>query len=255
MQKVLFLIISHLILFSSSSIACQRFPYNLPICAEFTKHEAVFLGKVIKIEDLTGKGDYYDNTLKVEFKIQENFKGAEKETLTLITPDWRGACGLEVKKGQTWLVYASYDNEDKVFESIDGKKYNSKSDREEIEILRNSSKKKSLGEISGQFISFMNYYQYEPAEIILEGEGIRQTANSDENGKYRFSNLRAGLYKIEIRFPFYASFLTVYEKSNVFIKEQEIPSIYRYEVELKESDCDFFGNEIIKHLNGKNKQI
>ena len=237
-------------MFSSISFACQRFPYQVPICAKFTKHEAVFLGKVINIEDLTGKGDYYDNTLKVEFIIQENFKGAEKATLTLITPDWRSACGLKVKKGQSWLVYASYDSEDKVFESIDGKKYNSKSDREEIEILRNSSNKKSLGEISGQFVSHINYYQYEAAEIILEGDGVRQTINSDENGKYKFSNLRAGLYKVEIRFPFYASFLTFYEKSNVFVKAQEIPSIYRYEVELKESDCDFFGNEIFKHSNG-----
>ncbi|MCU1289250.1 MAG: hypothetical protein JWN60_1479, partial [Acidobacteria bacterium] len=89
-MKNLFLLLALIfVAFVNISFACTRFEFGVPIQAEFTRADAVFIGKAVKVEDLTGKDDYPDNWLKVQFKVLQNFKGAENTTFTIITNDWR----------------------------------------------------------------------------------------------------------------------------------------------------------------------
>ena len=98
MKYRLLLSIILLCLFPALTLACSRFEFGVPIAAKFTRANAVFVGKTISVESLTGKADYPNNWLKVRFRVQLGFKGSKNSTITLITNDWRAACGLKIRK-------------------------------------------------------------------------------------------------------------------------------------------------------------
>lgn len=248
-MKSLFLVsILIFVFFTNVSLACSRFEFGVPTCAEFTRADVVFIGEAVKTEDLTGKGDYPDNWLKVRFKVKQNFKGAKNPTFTVITNDWRAACGLEIKKGQTWIIYARYDDEDKTFVSNIGYKYNPKEDKEDLEILKAASERKTDTTISGQLISYgvIYEYNYEPVEITVEGNGSRQTTLTDAKGKFNISTLTAGKYKVKMKFPFHASLL-FFIPDLKYVYTEATPTFFEYEVELKQGDCDYSFFEIFRY--------
>ena len=247
---LLWLLILIFVFFNNASLACSRFEFGVPTCAKFTRADAVFVGKAIKVQDLKRNNDYR----RVKFQVQQNFKGAENLIFTLITNDWRAACGLDIKKGQTWLIYAYYDDKSKSFRTNTGNKYNVDEDnkynvdedKEELQILKTSSEGKTDTTISGRLISYGTYeYKYEPVEVSVEGNGNRQTTKTKDDGTFSISSLTSGNYKVNFKFPFHASVLyTVKLKSNY---TEGTPTFFDYEVELKQGGCDYSFFEIFRY--------
>jgi hypothetical protein len=233
--------------FTNVSFACSRFVFGVPICAEFAQADAVFLGKAIKVEDLTGKDDYPDNWKRVHFKVQQNFKGAENPTFTIITNDWRAACGLKIKKGETWIIYANSDEESKTFASNTGNKYTAKEYKEDLEILKAVSERKTNPTISGRLISFPDYiYKDEPVEITVEGNGSRLITTTNAEGAFKVSSLFAGNYKVKMTFPFKADFIANIQDLK-YDNSKGTQTFLEYEVELKQGDCDYSFFEVYKN--------
>ena len=247
MKNLFWLLVLIFVAFINMSFACTRFEFGVPIQAEFTRADAVFIGKAIKIEDLTGKDEYPDNWLKVQFKVQQNFKGAENTKFTIITNDWRAACGLKIKKGQTWIIYASYDEEDKIFRSNTGTKYNFSEDKDEVEILKAASERKTDTTISGRLISYGAYeYKYEPVEITVEGNGGQQTTTTKSDGTFSISALTAGSYKVKMKFPFRAALEhRVSDEKPVYL--EGTPTIFEYEVKLNQGEYDYSFFEVFRY--------
>jgi hypothetical protein len=247
-MKNLFLLLALIfVAFVNISFACTRFEFGVPIQAEFTRADAVFIGKAVKVEDLTGKDDYPDNWLKVQFKVLQNFKGAENTTFTIITNDWRAACGLQIKKGQTWIIYASYNEEDRIFRSNIGNKYNFSEDKEELEILKLASERKTDTTISGR-LTLSGLYPYEEAvEITVEGNGIQQTTTTKSDGTFSVASLTAGSYKVKIKFLSGASviYFTVSGQKPEFTKQMS--TLFEYEVKLEQGDYDYSFFEISRY--------
>ncbi len=233
--------------FINISFACSRFEFGVPIQADFTRADAVFIGKAVKVEDLTGKDDYPDNWLRVQFKVQQNFKGAENPTFTIITNDWRAACGLKIKRGGIWTIYANYDDEDKVFRSNIGSKYNPLEDKEDVEILKIASERKTDTTISGRLISYGAYeYNYEAVEITVEGNGSQQTTTTKSDGTFSISSLAAGNYKVKMKFPFRASLeYRISDKNPIYT--DGIPTYFEYEIRLRQGDYDYSFFEIFRY--------
>ena len=239
MKTLFWLLVLIFSVFINISFACIRFEYDVPIQAEFTRADAVFIGEAIKVEDIKGRDEYPSDWVKIQFKVKQNFKGAENPTLTIVTSDWRAACGLKIKKGQTWIIYANYDDEDKIFRSIVGNKYNSSEDKEELEILKLASERKTDTTISGRLTSFMNMpYQHEAPEITLEGNGIQQTITTKPDGSFSLAPLMVGNYQVKMKFPFDAivSYYSVSDRTTVYSKGKS--TLFEYEVKLKQGDHD-----------------
>jgi hypothetical protein len=233
--------------FINISFACTRFDLSVPIQAEFTRADAVFIGKAVKVEDIKGRDDSPNDWTKIRFKVQQSFKGAENPIFTITTSDWRGACGLKIKKGQTWIIYANYNDEDKIFRSIIGNKYNLLEDKEEIEILRLASERKTNTTISGRLGSFMYIpYQHEAAEITVEGNGIQQTTTTKPDGTFSVASLTAGNYKVKMKFPFNASISYYSNSDGKFVYSKGISTLFEYEVILNQGDHDHTFFEITK---------
>jgi len=244
MKNLFWLSVLLFLVFINISFACTRFEFGVPIQAEFTRADAVFIGKAVKVEDIKGRDDSPNDWVKIQFKVQQNFKGAENPTFTITTSDWRGACGLEIKKGQTWIIYAKYYDEDKIFRSIIGNKYNSSEDKEEVEILKLASERKTDTTISGR-LTLSGLYPYkEVVEITVEGNGVLQTTTTQPDGTFTVASLTAGNYKVKMKFPFGASivYFTISGQKPVFTKE--LSTLFEYEVKLKQGDYDYSFFEI-----------
>ena len=244
-KSLIFLTVVILTIFSESLFACSRSEFGVPVCAEFTRADAVFIGKAVKVEYGTEDDD---GGRRVQFKVQHNFKGAENPIFNLVTSDWRAACGLRIKKNQTWIIYANYNNDRKIFISYVGAKYETKKDTK-VEDLKAELQNNFNGEVSGKLVSYggLDKYIYNPAELTIEGNGIRQIINTNSEGEYKFSLLNPGKYKIQMKFPFRASLIFFESKNTKYSFKEDFPSLLEYEVELNQGDCDFHFFEVFKY--------
>jgi hypothetical protein len=229
--------------FTNLSFACTRFEFGVPTTAQFTRAEAVFIGQAIKVEDYLKTEGY----LKVQFKVQKNFKGASNPTFAITTPNWRAACGLKIKKGQTWIIYAFYNEESKTFESSHGYRYNPTEDKEEVNILKAASERKTDTTISGRLISYGVYeYKYEPVEITVAGNGRQYSTTTKLDGTYKIPLSAPGIYKVKMKFPFRAMIEFGFSNKKTVYSEG-VPTFFEYEIKLEQGDDDYSFFEVSKH--------
>jgi hypothetical protein len=248
-MKTKFVSLSFLIfaVFSGISYGCAAKEFGVPVCAYFTRSSAVFLGKALEIENLSGKEDYPEGRRKVRFKVLQNFKGVENPTFTLLTSNQKADCGLKIKTGQTWIVYAGHDIDGKSFYGFRGVKYNPQEKNEELEILKASAEGKAETSILGQLATASppGKYSYEPVEITIDGNGTRKNTTTDAEGAFILSPLPAGKYRVKMSFPYRADLVW----PELLLKtsfNEGIPTFFEYEVELRQGDCEFNFFEVLK---------
>jgi len=165
-----------------------------PPCAFWTRADAVFSGKVLKIENASKSEDLPAGARKVRFQVLQNFKGADNPTFSLVTADAKTG-GLEIKKGETWIIYANNDIVVKSFMAFRGVKIEPKAASEELETLKSVVGGKTQAAISGRIVSDVSNgnYEYEPVEITVENKGKRMTAQTDSGGAFNIPAARLGI--------------------------------------------------------------
>src|SRR5215204_1747447 len=197
------LLISLLIFAASAETAsaCALTEDGTPVCAYWTRADAVFLGKAVRTEDAPKNENFPEGARKIRFQVQQNFKGADNPTFTVMTT---ADCGLNIKSGQTWIIYAANDIVVKSFSAFRGAKIEPKIPNTEAETLKNIAAGKSDTAISGRFASAAGSYAFEPIEIVAAGNGKVFTARSDADGAFNLPVPPDASYKVELRFPFRA---------------------------------------------------
>jgi hypothetical protein len=229
------------IAFTGVSFACAITETGVPACAYWTRADVVFSGKVLKVENAPKSEDLPDGARKVRFQVLQNFKGADNPTFSLVIS------GLEIKSGQTWIIYASNDIVVKSFSAFRGVKIEPKAGSDELESLKNVAGGKSEAMISGRLVSEAGSGNYtgEPFEITVEGGGKRLTAKSDANGAFSLAVPTDGIYKVELKLPFDAALKWNDNLLNTNFKAGN-PTVFKYEVRLNDGDCHFSFFEVIK---------
>jgi hypothetical protein len=215
--SLLFLI---LLTFTDVSLAFSQTESGVPVCANFTRADVVFSGKVLKVENVSGKEDLPEGSRKIRFQVLQNFKGADNPTFTLITVNAKASGGLDIKSGQTWIIYANNDIVVKSFAEFRGVKLDPKVASEELETLKNIAAGKSEMTISGKLTT--------------------------QNGKYTdFVIPTDGKYKVEMNFPYKASLIWNDALLGTSLTEG-IPTVFKYDVTLNPGDCNFSFFEVLK---------
>lgn len=76
------------------------------------KAKAVFIGEVVEI----GRNEKPEwAAVAVKFKVERYWKGVKEEFITVVgAPATAGACGLPVKMGEKYLIYAFKMDEDQL---------------------------------------------------------------------------------------------------------------------------------------------
>lgn len=245
-MKIRSLGILFLIFILSAEIAaasCTLTENGTPVCALWTRADAVFLGKALKVETAPKNEGFPEGARKIRFQIQQNFKGADNPTFTVVSTS---DCGLNIKSGQTWVIYANNDIVVKSFSAFRGVKIEPKIINNEAETLKNITTGNSDTAISGRFVSAANNgaYVYEPVEISVAGGGKLLTAKTDTNGTFNIP-VPDGNYQVELKFPFKASFKWDENLLGTALVEG-IPTLFKYEVRLNDGDCQFNFFEVSK---------
>lgn len=87
--------------FTETVQACQCREYGTPICAEFSRSDAVFVGRVIDIKPLKKLPDSLYKYLMVRFTVEESFRGESGPTVEVATATTM--CDTKFKKGKRYL--------------------------------------------------------------------------------------------------------------------------------------------------------
>jgi hypothetical protein len=230
---------------AASAFACPVAADGTPVCAYWTRADAVFLGKAVKVEDAPRNEDFPAGARKIRFQVLQNFKGADNPTFTVAVTD--PLCGLKVKSGQTWIIYAGNDVVLKSFSAFRGVKIEPKINNAESDALKNILAGKSDTAIAGRFSSVAGNggYAFEPVEISIAGNGKLLTAKTDADGAFNIAVPPDANYKVELKFPYRAG---VNWNENLLGTSltDGLPTLFKYEVRLNDGDCHFSFFEVIK---------
>lgn len=241
------LILAMLFAASTETIAaCALADDGTPVCAYWTRADAVFTGKAVKVEDAAANEGFPAGARKVRFQVQQNYKGADNPTFTVVvTAD----CGLKVKSGQTWIIYAANDIVLKSFSAFRGVHLEPKIVSEEAGVLKNIVDGKSDTAISGRFVTADRVaYLGKPVEIIVAGGGSTLSAQTDATGAFNVAVPPDATYKVELKFPYRASFKWDDNLLGAQLTEG-IPTVFKYEVKLNDGDCHFSIFEVADKKN------
>jgi len=99
LRKIIFLSIFFMIVLSNVLFACECYERG-SVESEFFKHDTVFIGKVIKIEQSI-------NTLEVKFELIKSYKGVPDKSIVVSTSVSGKACGFPFKENEKYLIWAS----------------------------------------------------------------------------------------------------------------------------------------------------
>jgi hypothetical protein len=112
MKKITFLALVFVVLFSFPQIkalacVCVSMGESLEqqIKSQLKNDKAVFVGKLISINDESERGDRL-----VKFQVKQFWKGELTEEITVATENERNSCAYPFEKGKSYLIFADTYN-------------------------------------------------------------------------------------------------------------------------------------------------
>jgi hypothetical protein len=236
--RILLLSFSIFIAAVENASACAIATDGAPVCAYWTRADAVFSGKALKVEEAPKSEDFPAGARKVRFQVQKNFKGADNPTFTVaVLPD----CGLNIKSGQSWIVYVENDIVVKSFSAIRAVRLDPKIPNDEQVALENIANGKSDTAITGHIGGALS----EPVEIAAAAKGKVFSAKTDASGAFNLAVPPHASYKVELKFPFRTGLKWADNLLNASLADGT-PTVFRYEVRLGDGDCHFGDFEVLK---------
>lgn len=103
MRYVLSLGLMALVVFSAQSASACRCAPPPPAKKALESAQAVFLGKVIKVEKMGENRGF--GPITVTFEVSTNYKGVKTKQVKVRTASSSAACGYGFAKGNSYLVY------------------------------------------------------------------------------------------------------------------------------------------------------
>lgn len=190
--------------------ACScRFGGAAP-CEEYWEADVVFSGTVVgstRIE--VDRGSYQATERSVKFTVGQPFRGSTASEIEVRTGLGGGDCGYGFKTGESYMVYAYRASDGKLYTGICSRTRALSEAREDLAFIQTLGSAEETGTIFGE-VTKQNWQPKEDekyskpvadAELIIEGEHVREETKSDEHGKFRFTGLKAGSYKVKLKLP------------------------------------------------------
>ena len=195
-MRTLILFLSIFTLFSVKSFACSCSPkVYAPACELISRVDAVFVGEPIEYS----RGIY-------RFKVEKAYKGVTNEDSEVKVYGLAGtSCEIRYSIGTKYLIFAGKSSSSpNTF--ISGMCSGSREANEsEIDFLDKFSKGETETAVFGQVLQWVTRIglpeedesnPVEGASLILENENQKHTTTSDSNGRFIFSGISSGNYKL-----------------------------------------------------------
>lgn len=201
------------IMSAASVLACSCMG-NLPPCQAYGTTAAVFIGTPIDLKPTTvkreGSGRMYEYPQRVfVFRVDEGLRGVEGTSVQVTTGMGGGDCGYNFQIGERYIVYAGFDADSILSTSICTRTRRLSEAGEDLEYIRNLSKREPGAVLSGEIRRYRRNLETEQTEqlgplseveILIEGAGRSYNVRTDESGRYKLTGLAPGTYKVKPNF-------------------------------------------------------
>ena len=132
MRCVSLLIAVALVAFAAKTVFACSCAAEPPPKEALKRAKAVFIGKVIKIEEVGKLGRF--GAVKATIEVSINYKGVKTKQVEVWTTNDQASCGYLFEKGSSYLVYC-YGYEKKLLTSICSRTRNMKNAKADIEVI------------------------------------------------------------------------------------------------------------------------
>lgn len=200
---VVIAVVGWLMVTSSVAQACSCMTPGTP-CESYGTASAVFVGTAVSVREQEKPKpedrDTYHYRRVYKFSVEQSYLGVDGTEVEISTGGGGGDCGYQFKIGSRYLVYAhSYQN--RLSTSICTRTKSFASAGEDLEFLGNLASAAPGATIYGDV-----EYRKEtplPSDVLvkIEGGNVRREIRPDAQGKYRFSGLPPGKFKITLQLP------------------------------------------------------
>jgi hypothetical protein len=218
--------------------ACQCREYGTPICAQFWRSDAVFVGQAVDIKPLQKKPDDVYTYVMVRFMVEESFRGVSGPRVGVATATTM--CDTTFKKGKRYLVYASLDEKTNQFFTgmCTGTTLAVDID-DRLKELRKLTQREGGESISGRIKT--NRYQGLPG-IAVEVTGNDKTFKTmtTKDGEFSISLPTPGSFTVRVSVP-YAVQLMDSSDDDLAARSYQTGSgsIFEYDVILEKGQCSY----------------
>jgi hypothetical protein len=195
-------------LWSSPADACTC-AQSGSACEEFSRVDAVFVGRVVGIENATDSPKF--GTRRVQIAVVEALRGVSPGTVTVRTyPANGGSCGYPFVAGETYLVYAFQPEPGVLVATMCGRTRVASEVAEEISYLRTLARPGAgtTARIKGQLqtLSWPPPAQatadgFPRVRLTATGSAGAYSATSNPKGEFTFESLPLGRYELKAETP------------------------------------------------------
>jgi hypothetical protein len=217
--------------------ACECREYGTPICAEFWRSDAVFVGQVVDITPLKRKPDNVYTYVMVRFRVQESFRGVSGPTVGVGVAT-NTLCEPKFKKGKRYLVYASLDEKtDQFFTGMCRGTTLAVDIDESLTELRKLALKEVKESISGRIKT--NRYQGLPGIMVeATSKDKKFKTMTTKYGEFSISLPGPGSFTVRVSVPYAVRLMDSSEDDLAVRSNQtESGSTFEYDVTLEKSQC------------------
>ena len=236
-MKRLLLILVLLCISSSTELtqACQCKEYGTPICAQFWRSDAVFVGEVFDVRPLKEKPDDVYEYVIAHFKVRESFRGVPGPTVRVATATTM--CDTKFKKGKRYLVYASlHDNQ--LFTGMCRGTTLAVDIDDDVKELRKLAQREVGESVSGRIVA-QRYHGVPGIMVEVTGGDKTFKTKTTKNGDFSFASLGRGSFTVRVTVPYEALLVTYSDDVPVRSTKTKSLSTFEYDVTLEQSQCSY----------------
>lgn len=203
--------------FAPSAVACSCI--GMPPCDAFKETPAVFIATVTEmtaetVRDVGRPGGKPYQVSYVRLSVGQSFKGVAEKEVRMRQGTGGGDCSFVFEKGETYLLYASYDAEGGLYHTdICTRSRPVAYAADDLDYLRGLPGSATTTRLSGMLVRVD--YTVGPGQppgllsgikvVAEDTQGRRFEAATDANGFYKFTGLPPGRYKVRPELPSHLS--------------------------------------------------
>lgn len=184
--------------------ACSCFQVGTP-CESYGTASAVFVGTAVSVRTVErpkteNEDPWYDRRV-FKFSVEQSYLGVDGTEVEIFTGMGGGDCGYSFKIGERYLVYAhGYQN--RLSTSICARTRPFASATEDLAFLGNLSSAAAGATIYGEVVYGERKTALPSGVLVkIESGNLRREIRPDARGRYRFSGLPPGKFKITLQLP------------------------------------------------------
>ena len=179
---------------ASEVLACQC--TTTPMYEAMSKSAAVFTGKLTKVEP--------DNDSKLgSFEVIKSYRGEQAVSHTL---QFSKNCSVDLKLGETYLVYKPKDGRIVYFCFNPTRLFSDARNSEDLRYLESLSAEKPIHVVAGRVIASSSPDMFDASslgiKVILRVKGVRLETTPGTDGEYSFILRKNLKYKVTILLPY-----------------------------------------------------